>query len=170
MATSFRNLSDYDKNTVPDGADYKVGIVVSEWNSSITDALMIGAKKALLENNVKEENILIHYVPGTFELPLGCQLILDNTDVDAVIAIGVVIQGETRHFDFVCQGATQGLMQIGLDYHTPVMYCVLTDNNIEQSLARSGGEHGNKGTDTAIAGLKMIALKRSLENTDFLDN
>lgn len=170
MATSFKNLSDYDKNNVPNGADFKIGIVVSEWNASITDALLNGAKTALLENGVKPENILIHHVPGTFELPLGCQLILDNTDVDGVIAIGVVIQGETRHFDFVCQGATQGLMQVGLEYNSPVMYCVLTDNNIEQSYARSGGQHGNKGTDTAVACLKMIALKKSIENNDFLDN
>lgn len=170
MATSHRNLSDYDKNTVPNGADYKIGIVVSEWNSSITDALLSGAKTALLENGVKPESIIIYHVPGTFELPLGCQLVLDNTDVDGVIAIGVVIQGETKHFDFVCQGATQGLMNVGLEYNSPVMYCVLTDNNIEQSMARSGGVHGNKGTDTAIACLKMVALKKSLENIDFLDN
>jgi 6,7-dimethyl-8-ribityllumazine synthase len=170
MATSFKNLSEYNKDNVPNGADFKIGIVVSEWNETITDALLNGAKTALLENGVKPENILIHHVPGTFELPLGCQLILDNTDVDGVIAIGVVIQGETRHFDFVCQGATQGLMQVGLEYNSPVMYCVLTDNNIEQSYARSGGQHGNKGTDTAVACLKMIALKKSIENTDFLDN
>lgn len=170
MATSFKNLSDYDKNNVPNGADFKIGIVVSEWNASITDALLNGAKTALLDNGLRPENILIHHVPGAFELPLGCQLVLDNTDVDGVIAIGVVIQGETKHFDFVCQGATQGLMQVGLEYNSPVMYCVLTDNNIEQSYARSGGEHGNKGTDTAIACLKMVALKKSIENNDFLDN
>lgn len=163
MATAFKNLSDYDKNTVPNGADFKIGIVVSEWNDSITNALLHGAKTALLENGVKEENIMIRYVPGTFELPLGCQLLLDNTDIDGAIAIGVVIQGETRHFDFVCQGATQGLMQVNLEYNTPVMYCVLTDNNIQQSLDRSGGIHGNKGTDTAIACLKMIEFKRSMQ-------
>lgn len=163
MATAFKNLSDYDKNTVPNGADFKIGIVVSEWNDSITNALLFGAKTALLENGVKEENIMVRYVPGTFELPLGCQMLLDNTDVDGAIAIGVVIQGETRHFDFVCQGATQGLMQVGLEYNTPVMYCVLTDDNIQQSLDRSGGKHGNKGTDTAIACLKMIDFKRSMQ-------
>jgi len=163
MATAFKNLSDYDKNTVPNGADFKIGIVVSEWNDSITNALLFGAKTALLENGVKEENIMVRYVPGTFELPLGCQLLLDNTDIDGAIAIGVVIQGETRHFDFVCQGATQGLMQVGLEYNTPVMYCVLTDDNIQQSLDRSGGKHGNKGTDTAIACLKMIEFKRSMQ-------
>ncbi|MBN9294300.1 MAG: 6,7-dimethyl-8-ribityllumazine synthase [Flavobacteriia bacterium] len=163
MATAFKNLSDYDKNNVPNGADFKIGIVVSEWNDSITNALLFGAKTALLENGVKEENIMIRYVPGTFELPLGCQLLLDNTDIDGAIAIGVVIQGETRHFDFVCEGATQGLMQVGLEYNTPVMYCVLTDDNIQQSLDRSGGKHGNKGTDTAIACLKMIEFKRSMQ-------
>src|SRR5690554_1152465 len=101
MATSHRNLSEYDKNDVPNGADYKIGIVVSEWNDSITNALLKGAEDALIDNGVKSDNIVVYRVPGTFELPLGCQMVLENTDVDGVIAIGVVIQGETRHFDFV---------------------------------------------------------------------
>lgn len=163
MATIHKNLSNYSKEDVPNGADFKVGIVVSEWNDSITSNLLAGAKKALLENGVPEENILIRWVPGAFELPLGCQMILDNTDVDGVIAIGVVIQGETRHFDFVCQGATEGIMQVNLEYNSPVSFCLLTDNTIQQSIDRSGGIHGNKGTECAIACMKMIALKKSFE-------
>lgn len=163
MATVHRNLSEYVKDSLPNGADFKIGIVVSEWNEKITDNLLKGAKEALLENGVKEENILLRYVPGTFELPLGAQLMLDHTDVDGVVAIGVVIQGETKHFDFVCQGATQGLMQVNLEYNSPVSFCVLTDNNIQQSIDRSGGKHGNKGTECAVACLKMIALKKSYE-------
>jgi 6,7-dimethyl-8-ribityllumazine synthase len=160
VATALKNLSEYSKDNVPNGADFKVGIVVSEWNDSITLNLLEGAKKALLENAVLEENILIRFVPGAFELPLGAQFLLDNTDVDGVIAIGVVIQGETRHFDFVCQGATQGIMQVNLEYNSPVSFCLLTDNTIQQSIDRSGGKHGNKGTECAIACLKMIGFKK----------
>jgi 6,7-dimethyl-8-ribityllumazine synthase len=161
MATIHRNLSEYDKNTIPNGADFKVGIVVSEWNDSITLNLLKGAKETLIENGVPESNILIRFVPGAFELPLGAQLMLDNTDVDGVIVIGVVIQGETKHFDFVCQGATQGIMKINLEYNSPVAFCLLTDNNMQQSIDRSGGKHGNKGIECAIACLKMIKIKKS---------
>ena len=163
MATALKNLSVYSKDNIPNGADFKVGIVVSEWNDSITFALLKGAKETLLENGVPEENILIRYVPGAFELPLGAQLMLDKTDVEGVIVIGVVIQGETKHFDFVCQGATQGIMQVNLEYNSPVSYCLLTDNNMQQSIDRSGGKYGNKGVECAVACMKMIALKRDLE-------
>jgi 6,7-dimethyl-8-ribityllumazine synthase len=163
VATALKNLSDYNKENIPNGADFKVGIVVSEWNDTITNNLFEGAKQALLDNGVPESNILVRHVPGAFELPLASQFMLDNTDVDGVIAIGVVIQGETRHFDFVCQGATQGLMNVMLEYNSPVSFCLLTDNNIQQSIDRSGGIHGNKGIECAIACLKMIAMKKSFE-------
>ncbi len=163
MATALKNLSDYNKENIPNGADFKVGIVVSEWNDTITNNLFEGAKQALLDNGVPESNILVRHVPGAFELPLASQFMLDNTDVDGVVAIGVVIQGETRHFDFVCQGATQGLMNVMLEYNSPVSFCLLTDNNIQQSIDRSGGVHGNKGIECAIACLKMIAMKKSFE-------
>lgn len=163
MATALKNLSVYTKENIPNGADFKVGIVVSEWNDSITFALLKGAKETLLENGVPEEHILIRYVPGAFELPFGAQLMLDNTEVDGVIAIGVVIQGETKHFDFVCQGATDGIMKVMLEYNSPVSYCLLTDNNMQQSIDRSGGKHGNKGVECAVACMKMIALKKDLE-------
>lgn len=163
MASALKNLSDYNKENIPNGADFKVGIVVSEWNDSITNKLFEGAKQALLDNGVPETNILVRNVPGAFELPLASQIILDNTDVDGVIAIGVVIQGETKHFDFVCQGTTQGLMNVMLEYNSPLSFCLLTDNNIQQSIDRSGGIHGNKGIECAIACLKMIALKKSFQ-------
>jgi len=163
VATALKNLSDYNKENIPNGADFKVGIVVSEWNDTITNNLFEGAKQALLDNGVPESNIIIRHVPGAFELPLASQFMLDNTDVDGVVAIGVVIQGETRHFDFVCQGATQGLMNVMLEYNSPVSFCLLTDNNIQQSIDRSGGIHGNKGIECAIACLKMIVLKKSFE-------
>ena len=162
MATANRNLSEYNKDLIPNGADFKIGIVVSEWNDKITLNLLKGAKTALLENGVKEENILVRFVPGTFELPLGCQFLCEKTDVDGIVAIGVVIQGETKHFDFVCDGATKGIMDVNLKYNTPVAFCVLTDNNEQQSIDRSGGKHGNKGIECAIACMKMIDLKNQL--------
>ena len=163
MATYLKNLSEYSKDNIPNGADFKIGIVVSEWNDSITLNLLAGAKQTLLDNNVPEENILVRFVPGAFELPLAAQLMLDNTDIDGVVAIGVVIQGETKHFDFVCKGTTDGLMKVMLEYNSPVSFCVLTDNTLQQSIDRSGGVHGNKGVECAIACLKMIELKKSFE-------
>jgi 6,7-dimethyl-8-ribityllumazine synthase len=160
MATANRNLSDYKKEDIPNGADYKVGIVVSEWNDQITSNLLKGAKQTLLENGVLEQNIFIQNVPGAFELPLGTQYFLEKGEVDGLIAIGVVIQGETKHFDFVCSGTTQGIMDVMLKYNKPIAFCVLTDNNIQQSIDRSGGKHGNKGIEAAIACLKMISNKR----------
>ncbi len=161
MATANRNLSEYNTEEIPNGADFKIGIVVSEWNEKITFNLLEGAKQALTDNGVKEENIDVRFVPGTFELPLGCQFMCEKGNVDGIVAIGVVIQGETKHFDFVCEGATQGIKDVNLKYNTPVSFCVLTDNNEQQSIDRSGGKHGNKGIECAIACLKMIALKKS---------
>ena len=163
MATVDRNLSEYDKELIPDASQFKIGIVISEWNSQITDNLAKGAIDTLISNQVKSDNINISYVPGTFELPLGAQYLCEYHDLDGVIAIGTVIQGETKHFDYVCEGATKGLMDVNLKYNTPVSFCVLTDNNIQQSIERSGGKHGNKGVECAIACLKMIALKKDLE-------
>ena len=163
MATANKNLSVYDKDNIPNGADFKIGIVVSEWNDDITFNLLEGAKQALLDNGVKSENILVKFVPGAFELPLGCQFMLESDDdLDGIIAIGCVIQGETKHFDFVCQGATQGIMHLNLEYNTPVSFCLLTDNTKQQSIDRSGGKHGNKGVECAIACLKMVGLQEDL--------
>ena len=161
MATANRNLSEYNKDLIPNGADFKIGIVVSEWNENITLNLLKGAKEALIENGVQENNIIVRFVPGAFELPLGSQYMLENTDVDGVIAIGVVIQGETKHFDFVCLGATQGIKHVTLKFDKPVSFCLLTDNTMQQSIDRSGGKHGNKGIECAIACMKMIELKKS---------
>lgn len=163
MATANKNLSEYNKDLIPHGADFKIGIVVSEWNGAITSNLLKGAKEALLDNGVREENIDVRFVPGAFELPLGCQFMCEAGTVDGIVAIGVVIQGETRHFDFVCEGTTQGIKDVNLKYNIPVAFCVLTDNNEQQSIDRSGGKHGNKGTECAIACLKMIALKKSFD-------
>ncbi|TNE54153.1 MAG: 6,7-dimethyl-8-ribityllumazine synthase [Bacteroidetes bacterium] len=162
MATIHKNLSEYSKDSLPNGADFKVGIVVSEWNDGITSNLLQGAKDTFLESGILESDIIIKHVPGTFELPLGAKWMLEHYQLDGVVVIGVVIQGETRHFDFVCQGATQGIMDLNLQKGIPVAFCVLTDGNIQQSIDRSGGKHGNKGVESAIACLKMMALKKSM--------
>jgi 6,7-dimethyl-8-ribityllumazine synthase len=164
MATINRNLSYFNPTEIPNGSDFKIGIVVSEWNSEITLNLLKGAEQALLGAGVHENNITKIFVPGTFELALGAQHLFENTKADAVIAIGVVIQGETRHFDFVCDGATKGIMDVSLKYNKHISFCVLTDLNIQQSIDRSGGKHGNKGIECAIACLKMIDLHKNLAN------
>ena len=164
MATVNNNLSEYNKDKIPNGADFKIGIVVSEWNIEITENLLRGAKQALIDNHVSEDKIMVKWVPGAFELPLGCQILLESDDdLDGVIAIGCVIQGETKHFDYVCQGASQGIMAVNLEYNTPVSFCLLTDNTKQQSIDRSGGKHGNKGIECAVSCLKMIGLQEELD-------
>lgn len=159
MATENKNLSVYDKATIPNAKDFRFGIVVSEWNDTITEGLFNGAQEALLDCGAQAENIIRWNVPGSFELTYGAKRMLETKDVDAVIAIGSVIKGETMHFDFVCQGVTQGIKDLNVLYDTPVIFCVLTDDTMQQSIDRSGGKHGNKGTEAAIAAIKMIALK-----------
>lgn len=164
MTTSGRNLSEFNKDYVPNGADFKIGIVVSEWNDSITLNLLQGAKETLLNAGMKENNIWIRFVPGAFELALGSQYLFEFEDIDGIIAIGAVIRGETKHFDFVCEGTTQGIKDVSLKYNKPIAFCVLTDEHIQQSIDRSGGKHGNKGVECAIACLKMIALKKQFKS------
>ena len=166
MATIEKDLSHYDKDTIPSVNNMKFGIVVSEWNSKITNGLLNGAQNTLLELNVQKENIYVHYVPGAFELALGAQHILEYTDIDGVIALGSIIQGETKHFDFVCQGTTKGIMDVSVKYNKPVIFGVLTDNTMQQAIDRSGGKHGNKGIECAIACVKMIDLKRQIKSPD----
>jgi len=164
MATSLKNLSEYNTTEMPDAKDFKVGIIVSEWNSEITSALSQGACQTLVKHGVKEENINIAYVPGTFELTLGAQLMAENAAVDAVIVLGCVIQGETRHFDFICQGVTQGVTKLNTKYNMPFIFGVLTTDNQQQALDRAGGKHGNKGDEAAYTAIRMIDLQRKMEN------
>ena len=157
MATANHNLSNYNKDTIPNAKDFRFGIVVSEWNDTVTDGLYKGALEALLDCGALPENIIKWDVPGSFELIYGSKKMITQ-NVDVVIAIGCVIQGETKHFDFVCDGVTQGIKELNLTTNTPTIFCVLTDNNMQQSLDRSGGKHGNKGTEAAIAAIKMADL------------
>jgi len=160
MATANKNLSEYDKNTIPSAKDFRFGIVVSEWNDKITEGLFSGAEKALLDCDALPENIVRWNVPGSFELIYGAKRMIDTQKVDVVIVIGCVIQGETKHFDFVCEGVTQGIKDLNIQTDVPVIFCLLTDNNEQQSIDRSGGIHGNKGTEAAIAAIKMGYLRQ----------
>lgn len=159
MATSLKNLSVYQADSVPDGSDYTIAVVTAEWNPEITEALRIAAVETLLKHGVEAENILQSFVPGAYELTLGAQLMLEYESVDAVIVLGCVIQGETRHFDFICQGVTQGTTQLAIEYMKPVIFGVLTTENQQQALDRAGGKHGNKGTEAAITALRMVNLQ-----------
>jgi 6,7-dimethyl-8-ribityllumazine synthase len=165
MATANHNLSNYDKTTIPNAKDFRFGIVVSEWNSQITEGLWQGAFDALVDCGALKDNIVRWNVPGTFELTYGAarmskSIYADSGMLDAIIVIGCVIQGETKHFDFVCDGVTQGIKDLNLKGDIPVIFCVLTDNNLQQSIDRSGGKHGNKGTEAAIAAIKMAELRK----------
>lgn len=161
MATANKNLSQYDKAMIPDASDFAFGIVVSSWNDEITEGLFKGAQAALLDCGAKPANITRWDVPGSFELIYGASRMARTQKVDAIITIGCVIKGETMHFEFVCEGVTQGIKDLNAMGEIPVIFCVLTDNNIEQSRARSGGDHGNKGTEAAITAIKMAELRRS---------
>lgn len=160
MASSLSNLSSYDPAQVPDGKSMTIALVVSDWNREITGALEQGAIDTLLEHGVLNENIHVRHVPGSFELPLGGQIVIESLHPDAVILLGCVIQGETRHFDFICDAVSRGCMDLGLKTGIPVIFGVLTTQDLQQAIDRAGGKHGNKGTEAAITALKMIQLKK----------
>jgi len=161
MATSIKNLSTYDKATIPNAKNFRFGIVVSEWNPKITENLFQGAFDAFLECGAIKENIVRWNVPGSFELVYGCKQMQQSYDMlDAIIAIGSVIQGETKHFDFVCQATAQGIKDLNVQSQIPVIFCVLTDDTLQQAIDRSGGKHGNKGVESAVAAVKMAQLRK----------
>ena len=158
MATENKNLSQYNKETLPNVTAKRFGIITSEWNETVTEGMRKGAEETLLDCGVLSENIIQWNVPGSFELVNGAKKMLSKEQIDAIIVIGCVIQGETKHFDFVCQGVTQGVAYLNATQNIPVIFCVLTDNNLQQSLDRSGGKHGNKGKEAAVAAIKMVNL------------
>ncbi len=162
MASALHNLSNYDTTTVPDGNGWKIGVVVSEWNEEVTGALLDGAFNTLLKHGVNKEDIIVRFVPGSFELVYGSAVMIEDTDVDAVIAIGCVIRGDTPHFDYICQGTTQGLAELNRLAEVPVIYGLLTCNTMQQALDRCGGALGNKGDECAITALKMIKFREDL--------
>ncbi len=155
MASALHNLSDYDINSVPDATGLRVGIVVSEWNDKITGAMLEGACQTLIKHGVREEDITVKTVPGSFELIYGSARLMNSGQVDAVIAIGCVIRGDTPHFDYICQGVTQGLADLNRQGKVPVIYGLLTCNTLEQAEQRCGGMLGNKGDECAVTAIKM---------------
>ena len=159
MATAGTNLSSYDATKLPDVSQYRFGILISEWNHQITNALGEGAISTLQENGISNEHIIVEHVPGAYELPTAANFMMASNKVDAVICIGSVIRGETEHFTFVCEAAAHGIKDVAIKFNAPVIFCVLTDDNMQQSIDRAGGKHGNKGVEAAVAAIKMIDLK-----------
>ena len=158
MATNINNNFDLDSNNLSNIDKIKFGIVVSNWNKNITDNLYDGAFDTLLKYGAKENNIKKLEVPGSFELLYGCKK-MQNENLDVIIAIGCVVKGETDHYDYICSSVSNGITQLNIINDTPIVFCVLTDHNIEQSISRSGGKHGNKGVESAIAAIKIASIK-----------
>ena len=157
MATNINNNFDLDSNNLSNIDKIKFGIVVSNWNKNITKNLLNGAFDTLLKYGAKENNIKKLEVPGSFELVYGCKK-MQNQNLDVIIAIGCVIRGETDHYDYICSSVSNGITQLNIINDTPIVFCVLTDHNIEQSISRSGGKHGNKGVESAIAAIKIASI------------
>lgn len=162
MSSSHKNLSNFEGSEIPNGKGMRIGIVVAEWNTAITGALFDGAVQTLVKNGVSKDDIIIIKVPGSFELTMGAQFMCEDKTIDGVITLGCVIQGETRHFDFICDAVAHGVTNVSLKYNKPVIFGVLTPNTLEQAQDRAGGKHGNKGDEAAVTALKMIALKKGL--------
>jgi 6,7-dimethyl-8-ribityllumazine synthase len=163
MAKKKTNLSKFKKSEIPSAKGMKIGIVVSEWNPEITESLFEAAFKTLTAQGCKKKNILRVNVPGSFELPAGAQLLMEVEKPEAVICLGCVIQGETRHFEFICEAVANGLIQLSLKYNRPFIFGVLTPNNMAQARARAGGKHGNKGVEAAVSAIKMTGLYKTIK-------
>ena len=158
MASANKNLSEFQTHELPEIQDKKFAILVSEWNQEVTQALYMGAYETLIKHGAQKKNILTQTVPGSFELTLGAQKMAQKLEIDAVICLGCVIQGETRHFDFICQAVAQGITDVSIKFNKPVIFGVLTPNTQEQAMDRAGGKHGNKGDEAAITAIKMLAF------------
>ena len=156
MATALHNLSGYDANNMPDASDMSIGIVVSEWNPDVTERLKNGVIETLKRLGVKDENRVVAYVPGSFELIYGAARMAQSMHVDAVIVLGCVVKGDTPHFDYVCSGVTQGIADLNQQGTIPFIFGLLTTDNMKQALDRAGGIHGNKGDEAAVTAVKMV--------------
>lgn len=162
MASDLQNLSEYHLDEMPDLANARVGLVVSEWNADISNALYTACRKTLTTLSIKKKNIVKIEVPGSFELPGASKMLIETKKLDAIICLGCIIQGETRHFEFIAKAVASGIMDLNLRYATPVIFGVLTTDNLEQAQERAGGKHGNKGVEAAVAAVKLMLLKRKL--------
>ena len=161
MASSIENLSSVVSQNVPSAKGLKFGIVRAEWNTTITGALSKGCKDYLIEQGALEDDIYEADVPGTFELPMGAKILLSNDSYDAIICLGCVIKGETKHDEYISNAVASSIAQLGILSNTPVIFGVLTPNNMEQAVDRSGGKHGNKGVEAAATAIKMAHLKKA---------
>lgn len=159
MSSINKSLSTHSDKNISNMGNMKFAIVVSEWNDQITDALFLGTRETLMDHGVELKNIVRSDVPGSFELPLGAQWMAEDPDIDAVICLGCVIQGETPHFNFISQAVAQGVKDVGLKFNKPVIFGVLTTDNMKQALDRAGGKHGNKGDEAAITAIKMLSIR-----------
>ncbi|MDF2448320.1 MAG: 6,7-dimethyl-8-ribityllumazine synthase [Bacteroidota bacterium] len=164
MASNLKNLSVFEGTDIPNAEEMKFGIVWAEWNHAITEKLMQGAHNTLIKYGAKPSNIVTKTVPGAFELPLGAQYMAEFGQVDAIICIGCVIQGDTKHFDFICDAVAKGITNLNLQFGKPFIFGVLTVNTQEQAEDRTGGKHGNKGDEAAVTAIKMLGLKKSFES------
>ncbi|MEY3677868.1 MAG: hypothetical protein RI924_9 [Bacteroidota bacterium] len=162
MATSLKNLSDFSHTEVADASTFRFGIVVADWNKEITQALLEGAYDTLIKQGAKAEHIKTIQVPGTYELIAGADMLLAFKNFNAVICLGCVIQGETRHFDFICNAAANGIAQVAIKYNKPVVFGVLTTDTFAQAQDRCGGKHGNKGVEAAVTAIQMANLQHQL--------
>lgn len=160
---STTNLSVYDQKSVPKAGKMRFGIVVADWNKEVTWALLEGAVTTLKEHGATDNNIIISHVPGSFELTLGAQFLAEYEDLDAIICLGCVIQGETPHFTYICQGVTHGITQLNLEYNLPFIFGVLTTSTLQQAIDRAGGKLGNKGIEAAVTAITMAVLQRDIE-------
>jgi 6,7-dimethyl-8-ribityllumazine synthase len=158
MATSLKNLNEYKKEAFKDMSEKTFGIVVAEWHDEITSVLCEGAIETLLKHGAKKENIFINSVPGSFELTLGAQFLALQEEINAVICIGVVIKGDTKHDDYINNAVANGLTNVSLKFNKPVAFGLVTTNNLEQALDRAGGKHGNKGVEAAAAVIGMLSF------------
>lgn len=162
MATNLKSLSDFSHIQVPSGKAYRFGLVVAAWNAAVTGPLFDGAYSSLLKNGVEEENITSVQVPGSFELTSAADILLSSKELDAVICLGCVIQGETPHFTFICNAVANGISNVSIKHNKPVIFGVLTTDNLQQALDRAGGKHGNKGEEAAVTAIMMAALKSTI--------
>lgn len=159
MASDIHKLGIHDN--LPNGKGKSVGIVVSDYHTSITDNLLEGAKKVFVKSGISTEDIIVQYVPGAFELPLGCAAIYSKYPLDAVLALGCVVKGETEHDKYINHAVANGMMDLCLEHMIPFVFGLLTTNTLQQAIDRSGGKHGNKGEECAVAALRMMNIYKS---------
>ena len=160
MATAIKNPSDFSNVEIPSAAPYRFGIVTAQWNAGITRPLFEAAYAFLIKYGALPENILPIAVPGSFELTSGADILLTQHEFDAVICLGCVIQGETKHFDFICNAVAGGITQVSIKHNKPVIFGVLTTDNLQQAKDRAGGVHGNKGEEAAASAILMASLQK----------